>query len=428
MRLGTIPAGLCELRGRGVWRPRVAKWTKAAVCKTAIRWFESNPWDHPARTRHNQLGAVIESLSVEERLALIRRDTEEILNEDLLQTLLARGMPLRHYIGFEISGRVHLGAGLMAMGKVRDFQEAGLACTVFLADWHSWINDKLGGDLELIRAAAHDYFGEALKHCLRTLGADPERVRFILASALYEDDPSYWATMMDAAKHTSLNRAQRSVTILGRQEGQSLDLAKFIYPVMQAADIFALGANVAHAGIDQRKAHVIANDVALKLREHRLLGPDGETVKPVAVHHPLIMGLTAPPAGGTPEERAVAMKMSKSNPLSAVFVDDTEDEIRDKVRRAYCPPGQVEDNPILNWAEHLVFGAMRSELSIERKPEHGGPLHFTAYEELATTYGAGGLHPADLKGALATWLVDVLAGVRAALAGGRAAEIRARLQ
>ncbi len=97
------------------------------------------------------------NLSVDERFNLVKRNTEEILGEDGLRDLLSKQKDIKHYIGFEISGKIHLGTGLMCMSKVKDFMDAGIDCSVFLADWHSWINDKLGGNLDKIKEVAVGY-------------------------------------------------------------------------------------------------------------------------------------------------------------------------------------------------------------------------------------------------------------------------------
>ena len=91
---------------------------------------------------------------VDARLALIERNTVEVMGRDELARLLETGAEIRHYICLEISGLIHLGTGLMCMSKVADFQRAGITCSVELADWHTWINDKLGGDLDWIREVA----------------------------------------------------------------------------------------------------------------------------------------------------------------------------------------------------------------------------------------------------------------------------------
>jgi tyrosyl-tRNA synthetase len=357
------------------------------------------------------------SATVQDRVALVERGLDEVLTRTELAVLLATDRPLRHYIGFEISGKIHLGTGLVCMAKLRDFQRAGIRTTVLLADWHTWINEKLGGDPTTIRKLAWGYFAEGLKASLECVGGDPARVEFVLGSDLYRDRDDYWATVLEVSKHTSLARMQRSISIMGRDEGEAVDFAKLIYPAMQVADIFALGVSLAHAAMDQRKAHVIARDVALQLSSNPLVGPDGRRAKPIALHHPLVLGLQRPPTWPVPpsanaRELRTAMKMSKSKPGSAIFVHDSADEIISKVGKAFCPPGAIELNPIIDWTRHLVFGIFDEPLRVTRSTSHGGPVTFDAFSEVEAAYRQERLHPLDLKRAVAERLVEVLEPAR----------------
>jgi tyrosyl-tRNA synthetase len=354
------------------------------------------------------------SLSPADRLALVERNTAEVMGRSDLLELLGTGTPIRHYIGFEISGKVHLGSGLVSMGKVRDFLDAGIDCRILLADWHTWINDKLGGDREVIRHIATGYFTEAMRASLLAVGADPSRVTFVLGTELYENNPDYWATVIEVSRNTTLARMLRSISILGRDQSDSVDFAKLIYPAMQAADIFAQGVNLAHAGTEQRKAHVIARDVAAKLRTNRLTDSQGRTIKPAAVHHPLLLGLKRPPTWPLPDDvDPSTLKMSKSDPSSAVFVHDDPDTIRRRVAKAFCPPQETRFNPVLNWFEQLVFALDDAPVRIDRSEANGGPVTFDTYTELADAYGRGSLHPSDAKNALAGLLIDRLEPARA---------------
>ncbi len=359
-----------------------------------------------------------------DKLTTITRNLEEVLTRSDLAQLVETGTPLRHYIGFEISGKIHLGTGLVCMGKIKDFVDAGVECTVFLADWHSWINDKLGGDRDTIRRMSLDYFAEGLRASFRAVGGDPAKLKFVLGTDLYHNRDDYWATVVDVAKNTTLARMQRSITILGRKEGESLDFAKLLYPAMQVADIFFQGVNIAHAGIDQRKAHVIARDVASKLRVSTLQDAGGRQIAPVCVHHPLLLGLSKPAQWPPPEDAdskedlsdfQSSMKMSKSAKQSALFIHDSEDEVRQKVRKAFCPPDNARFNPVLDWARKLIF-AREGEFTVKRTPDHGGDMRFTAADEVDQAFLTGALHSADLKNAVADWLVDTLAPARAAFA------------
>ena len=355
-------------------------------------------------------------MDVKKRLELIKRNTEEILVEEELRNLLERKEKLKHYIGFEISGRIHLGTGLMCMAKVKDFMDAGVDCSVFLADWHSWINDKLGGDRKKIKETAAGYYREGLRASLKCLGGDPKKLKFVLGSDLYHNNDDYWATMIDVSKNTSLGRMQRSITILGRKEGETVDFAKLIYPPMQVADIFIQGINLVHSGLDQRKAQVVARDVAPKMKISPLLDKKKNIIKPVAVHHHLILGLQKPkvwPVDKTKmQELWSTMKMSKSIPDSAIFITDEPEEIRRKLNKAFCPEGIADFNPVLDWTKHLLFKQENFVLTVNRPEKFGGPLDYTLYEQVEQAFEQGDLHPLDLKNAVAEALITLLEPIR----------------
>jgi len=106
-------------------------------------------------------------MDVEQRLALVLRNTEETVTEEELRALLMEKEEPTAYIGFEPSGLVHLGWVLVAQ-KIRDLCDAGFKVTIFWADWHAYINDKLGGDLENIRTCAR-----YMQDCFIALGVLP---------------------------------------------------------------------------------------------------------------------------------------------------------------------------------------------------------------------------------------------------------------
>jgi len=352
----------------------------------------------------------------EKRFELITRNTEEILTEADLRLYIETGLKLKHYIGFEISGKIHLGTGLATMSKLVDFANADVDVSIFLADWHTWINDKLGGKKDVIKKIAEGYFKEGLKAGIKCAGGKPEKVKFVLGSELYKNHDEYWATVIEVSKHTTLSRIMRSITIMGRKEGTSIDFAKLIYPPMQVADIFFQGINLAHAGIDQRKAHVIAREVALKMKISPLLDNDGNKIKPVAVHNPLLLGLSKPPVWPVAKEQMKellsAMKMSKSQPDSCIFIHDSPEEIKRKLENAFCPAGEIEFNPVLNWAKHVIFARDDACLDVERPARFGGNISYNSYEELEKDFAEKRLHPLDLKNAVAEKLIEILKPAR----------------
>lgn len=354
---------------------------------------------------------------IEKRLELIKRNTEEILTEEDLRSLLEKGEKLKHYIGFEISGEVHLGTGPASMLKVKDFMDAGVDCSIFLADWHTWINDKLGGNPEVIKKVAVGYFKEAMIASLKCVGGDPKRLKFVLGSDLYHNNDLYWTTVIDVSKNTSLSRILRSITIMGRKEGESIDFAKMIYPPMQVADIFIQDINLAHSGLDQRKAQVIARDVAEKLSFKFLDDREGNQIKPVAVHHHLILGLGKPSQWPVSKDKLKdilsELKMSKSKPDTCIFIHDSSDEIRRKIKKAFCMEKDTSYNPILDWCKYLIFAIGKNpKLDIKRDKKFGGNVSYKSYEELEKDFVEGKLHPMDLKAAVAEALITILEPAR----------------
>jgi tyrosyl-tRNA synthetase len=333
-------------------------------------------------------------MDLEERMALVARGTEEILVEEELKNLLATKDHPRVYVGYEPSGPFTIGQ-MVTVRKVMDLEKAGFETTVFLADLHAFINDKLGGSLDRIKEA-----GKNMEGLFRSMGAG-NAVKFAWASEL-SDSNEYLIRVLRVAKAMSLARAKRAMSIMGRREEDvEMDTAKLFYPPMQVADIFQLGVDVAFGGLDQRRAHVLAREVA----QHY-----GWQV-PIALHTPLISSLKGGGRMNAQGEGVMERKMSKSDPTSAIYVTDGEETVRERIMKAYCPPMEVEGNPIVELAQHLVF-PWHGKLAIERSPQHGGNLEFNAAAEFLESWKAGKIHPMDLKGAVAASIVRILKPVK----------------
>ena len=333
----------------------------------------------------------------ESKLALVAKPpVTEVVTREELKALFETNSHPSHYIGFEISGKVHLGSGLLTSLILKDFMEAGIRPTILLADYHAWINGKLGGDLEKIQSVANGYF----KSAFISLGLTEDKVKYVLASEIYGKE--YWKEVLRISKDTTMQRMLRCTTIMGRAQKDALDCASVLYPAMQVADISLLGADIAHAGMDQRKVHMLAREIADKHGRK----------KPVAVHHKLLMGLLGPQKMGMEENEKddleVSSKMSKSKPDSCIFIHDSEDEIKRKLRGAYCPEKTAESNPVMEMCEHFIFRGEKSVLDVTRPAKFGGDASFASYSELKIAYEGGKLHPMDLKAATATALAAML--------------------
>ncbi len=330
-------------------------------------------------------------MDVTEKVSLIEKPpTEEIVTRDELIELFKTNSHPKHYIGLEISGFLHLGSLISTGFKINDFIKAGVNCTVFLADWHTLINDKLGGDWETISKVSK-YYEDAFK--LVCPG-----VNIVLGSELYDSKKEYWSDLVRFTKHMSLARTMRTLTIMGRSENEEkIDLAKLLYPPMQAVDIHSLEVDIAHAGMDQRKIHMLVRELFPKMRWK----------VPVAVHHRLLPGLSQPASS----DDKVLGKMSKSNPSSGIFVHDSDDEIRAKIRKSWCEEANIENNPLLEISKHVIFHEL-DQINVERPEKFGGNVSYASFEELESDFGQKKLHPTDLKQTVAENLIKIISPIR----------------
>lgn len=126
----------------------------------------------------------------------------------------------------------------------------------------------------------------------------------------------------------------------------------------------------------------------------------GVKEKPVIISHHMLMGLKEGQA-----------KMSKSDPDSAIFMEDEPSDVVRKIKKAYCPEKVIENNPILDYCKCIILERFEV-FTIKRKPEFGGDLAYTKYSDLEKDYMEGTVHPGDLKPAVADALNSTLQPVR----------------
>ena len=334
-------------------------------------------------------------MDLETRVERITRGTVEVLTPEEVRALCERSDKPRAYIGFEPSGALTV-AHLITARKIIDLAEAGCDVTVFLADWHAWINDKLGGDLDRITAS-----GLYMQAAFTALGAGPSRVRYRWAHEL-TGTPEYWARVVRVARATTVARTRRAMSIMGRgEEEANLDTAKLFYPSMQAADIFELPVDLAYGGMDQRRAHVLAREVA-----HHYDWP-----VPAAIHTPLLSSLKG---GGRmdPAEGTTERKMSKSDAASGIPIPASSEEVTTRIGGAFCPAGEVDGNPVVEAVRFIVF-PWEGKFDVERAEKHGGPVSFDTEAAFTTAWTEGKLHPQDVKAAVAAALNRLLLPARA---------------
>ena len=304
---------------------------------------------------------------------LVTRNTVEVVTDDELRTLLLQPKKTV-YAGYEPSGEIHLGH-LVTINKLVDLQHAGFDVIVLLADLHAFLNRK--GTMEKVGELA-----EYNRRCFEGLGL--KNVRYVLGSDL-QLSRDYELLVLQLSQQITLARATRSMDEVGRQMDHPT-VSQMVYPIMQMADIAMLGVDAAVGGIDQRKIHMLA-------REHLV---NFGYKAPVCIHTPILNGLDGK-----------KMSSSQGNYIS---VADSEEDIRKKCQKAFCPP-EISENPILQIFQYHIFPRL-PEITIRRPEKFGGNRTFANYTDLEAAYGKGEVHPLDLKKACGEGLVEILLPVR----------------
>ncbi len=309
---------------------------------------------------------------MDSRVSLVARNAVEVVTEEELRKLLESEKKPRAYVGYEPSGEIHLGH-LMTVNKLIDLQNAGFNVVVLLADVHAYLNEK--GDFDEIAGIA-----EYNRQAFIALGLK-NRVEFVLGSS-YQLGKDYMLDVLKMARITTVNRARRSMDEVSRRKADPM-VSQMIYPLMQALDIAHLEIDLAVGGIDQRKIHMIARENLPRLGYK----------SPVCLHTPILLGLDGQ-----------KMSSSKGNYIS---VRDSEEEVERKLKKAYCPAGKVEENPVIQIMQYQIFPRFEV-VDVERDQKYGGDVEYRSFEELASDFASGALHPADLKKAAAKYLNKLL--------------------
>lgn len=103
--------------------------------------------------------------------------------------------------------------------------------------------------------------------------------------------------------------------------------------------------------------------------------------------------------------------MSKSSPESAIFMEDSAEDVKKKIKNAFCPPKILENNPCIDFTKYFVFDLF-GELKLERTESNGGNVTYTNWDDVLRDYEADKIWPADLKNALTNGLNSLLEPVR----------------
>lgn len=322
--------------------------------------------------------ATAPSAEVSAKVGVMARNVDEMLTREDLIALLESGKRLSAYYGTTPTGPVHIGY-LIPLSKVFDFQQAGIPTKILIADIHAVLDDQKSKWDELERRTAY------YKKCVELALPWKEMPKFYRGSD-FELKESYVKDLFRLTSMTTVKRATRAAAEVTRMKDTKV--SELMYPVMQALDEEHLDVDIQLGGVDQRHVMIFARE-CLGLLGYR---------KRVEMMTPLLLSLQGPGA-----------KMSASAPESNIKVYESEESIKKKISKAYCPMGSAQDNPVLQISKFLIFG-LGSEITIHQRS--GQDLEVKSYESLEAKYVNGEIHPADLKPAVAEQVIRLFTRAR----------------
>ncbi|BFZ10261.1 hypothetical protein BsWGS_13299 [Bradybaena similaris] len=323
------------------------------------------------------------SLTPEKKLSLIKRNLQEVLGEDKLVEIL-KTRDIKIYWGTATTGRPHV-AYFVPMSKIADFLAAGCEVTILFADLHAYL-DNMKAPWELLNLRVK-YYEAVIKAMLKSIGVELDKLKFVKGTD-YQLSTQYTLDVYRLSSIVTEHDARKAGAEVVKQVDHPL-LSGLLYPGLQALDEEYLKCDAQFGGVDQRKIFTYAE----KYLPH--LG----YAKRSHLMNPMVPGLT-----GT--------KMSSSDEDSKIDLLDSPAQVKKKLKKAFCEPGNIADNGVLSFCKHVLFPLRTTAFEIKRTAEFGGDASFENYEDLEQAFAKELVHPGDLKSAVEGYLNELMNPIR----------------
>jgi len=347
--------------------------------------------------------------SPEEKLHLITRNLQEVLGEEKLKEIL-KEQELKVYWGTATTGKPHV-AYFVPMSKIADFLKAGCEVTILFADLHAYL-DNMKAPWELLELRT-SYYENVIKAMLESIGVPLEKLKFVKGTD-YQLSKEYTLDVYRLSSVVTQHDAKKAGAEVVKQVEHPL-LSGLLYPGLQVLggmelpkDLFCSGSSywslspseaqaldeeylkvdAQFGGVDQRKIFTFAE---------KYLPALGYS-KRVHLMNPMVPGLTG-------------SKMSSSEEESKIDLLDRKEDVKKKLKKAFCEPGNVENNGVLSFIKHVLF-PLKSEFVILRDEKWGGNKTYTAYLDLEKDFADEVVHPGDLKNSVEVALNKLLDPIR----------------
>lgn len=309
-------------------------------------------------------------------------NSEEVVTRDQITAILENKPGFNYYYGTAPTGPFHF-AYLIQFNKLIQLTGLGGKGTILLADYHAHLDDQKT-PFELMDLRSKYY-----EECIRgVLGESAKKIKFVRGST-YQHKRDYVEDLYKIAAKVTTTRAKRAASEVVRMRGDA-KVSELLYPLLQILDVKYLEADIIVGGIDQRNIYMLGRELLESIGYQ----------KGAYIFMPLL-----------PSLKGDGSKMSASDPASHIRVTDSPEEIRSIIKKAYCPAGVLEMNPIVATIRYILFPRL-GKILIRRKEKFGGDIEFDSIKEFEKSYIKQDIHPLDVKQAVSEGLINLLEPAR----------------
>lgn len=233
------------------------------------------------------------------------------------------------------------------------------------------------------------YYEAVIKAMLVAIDVPVDKLKFVQGTS-FQLSREYTLDVYKLSSTVTQHDAKKAGAEVVKQVEYPL-LSGLLYPGLQALDEEYLKIDAQFGGVDQRKIFTFAEKYL----------PQLGYAKRIHLMNPMVPGL----AGG---------KMSSSEEDSKIDLLDSPANVKKKIKRAFCEPGNVLDNGLLSFVKHVLFSVFKNGEGFEicRKPEFGGNVTFNKYDDLEKAFASEEVHPGDLKASVEKYINRLLDPIR----------------
>jgi tyrosyl-tRNA synthetase len=329
-------------------------------------------------------------MDTKEKLELITKDLQEIVDEDKIKEILNK-RELKIYWGTAPTGKPHVGYFVPIL-KIGDFLKAGCEVTILFADLHAYL-DNMKSTWDLLGKRTK-YYEFIIKEMLKLVNVPINKLKFVMGTE-FQLKEKYTLDMYKLSALSSTKDAQKAGAEVVKQTDNPR-MSGLLYPILQALDEEHLKVDAQFGGVDQRKIFMFAREFLPKIGYE----------KRIHLMNQLIPGL------------GESGKMSSSESNSKIDLDESDKQIRKKINKAFSVDGIVEKNGLLALLKHVIFKKLdqeKKEFVIDRPEQYGGKISFSTYLDVEKAFASKKLASVDLKQGISNEIISLLSPLRMAI-------------